>query len=120
MRVHPWVNPIVFGNDRPNRTTDIGKNVPQNQFFGFHSASMEFFMEKTYNSIWYPIPHKKGSTHFCRPAPTLPQKWSCFPKTSFRSYFGKDFFFFFFLKKLFNEKYLKPHFVQKGYIDFCL
>ncbi len=32
-----------------------GKMGPQNQFFGFHSASMEFFMEKTYKQ--YVVPH---------------------------------------------------------------
>ncbi len=26
----------------------MGKMLPQNQVFGFHSARMEFFMEKTY------------------------------------------------------------------------
>ncbi len=28
VRVHSWVTPIVFGNNRPNRTTYMGKNVP--------------------------------------------------------------------------------------------
>ncbi len=27
VRVHSWVNPIVFGNNRPNRTTDMKENV---------------------------------------------------------------------------------------------
>ncbi len=27
VRVHSWVSPIVFGNNRPNRTTDMGENV---------------------------------------------------------------------------------------------
>ncbi len=27
MRIHSWVNPIVFGNSRANRTTDMGENV---------------------------------------------------------------------------------------------
>ncbi len=27
VRVHSRVNPIVFGNNRPNRTTDVGENV---------------------------------------------------------------------------------------------
>ncbi len=27
--------------------------------------------------------------------------------------------FFFFLTKLLDEKYSKPHFIQKAYIDFC-
>ncbi len=57
MRVYPWVNRIVFGNNRCNRTTDLGENVPQNQFFGFHSASIEFFMEKTYKL--YLVPHSR-------------------------------------------------------------
>ncbi len=26
VRVHSWVNPIVFGNNRSNRTTDVGEN----------------------------------------------------------------------------------------------
>ncbi len=40
------VNPIVFGNNQPNRITGMGENVPQNWFFGFHSAGMDFFEEK--------------------------------------------------------------------------
>ncbi len=28
VRVQSWVNPMVFGNNRPNRTTDMGENVP--------------------------------------------------------------------------------------------
>ncbi len=28
VRVHSRVNPIVFGNNRPDRTTDMGENVP--------------------------------------------------------------------------------------------
>ncbi len=30
VRVHLWVNPIVFGNNRPNRITYMGGNVPPN------------------------------------------------------------------------------------------
>ncbi len=34
VRVHSsWVNPIVFGNNRPNRTTDVGENVPPKPVF---------------------------------------------------------------------------------------
>ncbi len=33
MRVLSWVNPIVFGNNRPNRTTDMGENVPPKPVF---------------------------------------------------------------------------------------
>ncbi len=47
VRVHSWVNPIVFGNNRPNRTTDIGESVPKNQFFEFKSDGMGVFQKKT-------------------------------------------------------------------------
>ncbi len=34
VRVHSWVNPIVFGNSLPNRTTtDMGENVPPKRVF---------------------------------------------------------------------------------------
>ncbi len=32
-QVHSWVNRIVFGNNRSNRTTDIGENVPSKPVF---------------------------------------------------------------------------------------
>ncbi len=47
VRVHPWVNPIAFGNNWPNRTTDIGENVSLKPVFCFHSAGTAFFEEKT-------------------------------------------------------------------------
>ncbi len=31
--VHSWVNPIVFGNNRPNRTTNMGESVPLKPVF---------------------------------------------------------------------------------------
>ncbi len=55
MRVHPRVNPIVFVNNRPNRTIVKGENVPSKPVFGFHSAGMEFFMKKNYKQ--YLVPH---------------------------------------------------------------
>ncbi len=33
VRVHSWVNHIVFGNNRPNRTTYMGENVPPKLVF---------------------------------------------------------------------------------------
>ncbi len=29
----PWVNSTVFGNNRPNRTTDMGGNMPPKPVF---------------------------------------------------------------------------------------
>ncbi len=45
--VHSWMNPIVFGNNRSSRTTDMGKMCPRNQFFGFKSDDIGFFEKKT-------------------------------------------------------------------------
>ncbi len=33
VRVYSWENRIVFENNRPNRTTDMGENVPPKQVF---------------------------------------------------------------------------------------
>ncbi len=43
VRVHSWGNPIVFGNNRHNRTTYMGKMCPENQFFGFQSDDVGVF-----------------------------------------------------------------------------
>ncbi len=37
-----WVDPIVFGNNRPNRTTDMGENVSPKPV----SDGIGFFEEK--------------------------------------------------------------------------
>ncbi len=75
VRVYPCMNSIVFGNNRPNRTTDIGKKCHQNRFFGFHSASMGFLRKTLKNSIWYHISHRKDYINFYRSTPLfLPSK----------------------------------------------
>ncbi len=33
VRVLSWVNPTVFGNNRPNRTSDMGENAPSKPVF---------------------------------------------------------------------------------------
>ncbi len=44
VQVHySWVNRIVYENKLPNRTTDIGENMPPNQFFGFKLDCFFFF-----------------------------------------------------------------------------
>ncbi len=146
VRVHTWVNHIIFGNNRSNRTTDMGENVPsklvfwllfsrygvfwgknvtavfgttfpiENWFFGFHSAGTEVFEEKFQNRIRYPISHKRGYIHFCHPT-SHSLKWSCPPICD---YFGKYCFVFFFLQKLLYKKYSKTHFLQKSLYWFLL
>ncbi len=105
LRVHPWVNSIVFGNNRLNRTTAMGGNVPPKPVFllSFNWYGT-FLWKKLINSMWYPIPRRKGSTHFCHPTPSLPQKWSCPPKIIFCGYFKK--YVFFFLKNFYFHKML--------------
>ncbi len=80
VRVHAQVNLFFFsfGNNRSNRTTDMGENVPRNWFFGFHSASMGFFEEKI--SKLYSVPNfsRKKLYSFSRT-----------PKIIFCGYFGK-------------------------------
>ncbi len=69
--------------------------------------------EKHKNSIEYPISHRKGYIHFCRPMPLSLKKG----KIIFRTVILKNIVF---SKKLSNKKYSKPHFSQKkGCIDFC-
>ncbi len=85
VRVHPWVNRIVFENNRPNRTTNIGENVPPKPFFDFHSAGVKWlclFLSPMVGSF----------------------KKSMLTKIIFRGYFGN---YCFFSKKLLNEKYSK-------------
>ncbi len=92
-----------------------GKCAPKTSFFGFHSASMIFFMEKTNKQ--YVVPHspQKRFNSILSTDANFASKMVMSPKNFFHSYFGK---YVSFLKKLFNEKSLKPHY-KKGYIEFC-
>ncbi len=68
VRVHSWVNPIVFGNNRPNRTTDMGENEPPKPVSRVLVRRYGGFCEKKLkNCIWYPIYQKKSYIHFCHP-----------------------------------------------------
>ncbi len=56
VRIHSWVNLIVFGNNRPNETTDMYENEPQNWLKG---ASSPPTLTSTFQNISLP-------THFLR------------------------------------------------------
>ncbi len=87
-----------FGNNRFNRTTDMGENVPW--FFSFHSASMGFFKEKI--SKTFSVPHFpcRRLYSFSSSNTPFPEKWSC-PR---KNYFSQLFWnYFFFLKKLIRK-----------------
>ncbi len=48
IRVHPWVNPIVFGRNQPNRITNMGENVTTKPFFWPLFSQYRIFMENFY------------------------------------------------------------------------
>ncbi len=94
-----------------------GKICSQNQFFSFHSAPMEFFVKKIYKQYLVPPFPKEKVQHIFVVQRLLYFKNGHAPQKLFFMVILKNmvsfFFFFFFLKKLFNEKYFKPRFLQK-------
>ncbi len=95
VRVHPWVNPIVFGNNQPNRIADVGENV---------APKPAFWLSFSRDGIFYGINFFVVRRLLCLKNGRVPQNFFC-------GYFEK--YVFFFLKKLFNEKYFKPPLLPK-------
>ncbi len=97
VRVHIWVNPIVFGNNRLNGNTDMEENVPLKPFFSFIQLVWAFLRKKLRNCVWYPISRRKGSIYFCLLSSRSLKNGDC-PRTPqkiiFLHYFGKYVFFF--------------------------
>ncbi len=90
VRVHSWVNPIVFGNNRPNRTTDRGKCEFKTSFSSFVGQYGFFLRTKLKICIPYftsPSP-LKVYIHFCRPT-RRSLKNGHDSKNFFHYYFGK-------------------------------
>ncbi len=79
---HSRVNPVVFGNHRPNRTADMGggggKCAPKISFLGFSKTVRSFLRKKLGRPYSVPpFPKKKlHYIHFCRPTPGVPSKWN--------------------------------------------
>ncbi len=77
VRVLSWMTPIIFGNNRPNRTTDMGENVPPKPIFWVWVSRYGDFWEKNYKTvIGTPFPEKMLFLLFDAP---FPQKWSSYP-----------------------------------------
>ncbi len=74
VRVHSWVNPIVFEIIGPIEPQIWGKICPQNRFFGFRSNGIGVFEKKTW--ILYLVPHlpKKRLYSFLSSEPPFPEK----------------------------------------------
>ncbi len=49
MQVHPWMNLVVFGNNRPNRTINIGENEP---LFGFLFSQYWIFCGENFIAVF--------------------------------------------------------------------
>ncbi len=87
MRVRPWVNPIVFGNHWPNRTTDTEEHVsPKTSFLAFIQPAWNFLRIKLINSTVFstPFPAENDQVIFvvlCDAS--LLHKWSCPQKLFF-------------------------------------
>ncbi len=91
--VHSWVNCIVFGNNRPNRTTDMGgKCAPKTCFSCLSQMVWSFLKKKLKNCIWYPISKKKKKKlhSFLLPTPHF-LKNSHAPKNNFSLLFWEKF-----------------------------
>ncbi len=118
MRVYLWVNPIVFGNHRPNRTTDMGK---------YMSTKPAFLLSFSWHGIFYgknllticgtPFPTEKGQLIFVIPGLTLPPKWPCPPKIFFVVILENDVFFVcFYFEKIVLWKIFETSFPTKKVI----
>ncbi len=88
-----------------------GKYAPKDGFSAFVQSVWIFLRKKLKNSIRYPISHRNGYINFCRPT-SLSPKNSRAQKKLFFAVILKSIIVFF-LKKLLNEEYSKPHFLQK-------
>ncbi len=92
MRIHPWVTVTAFGNNRRNRTTNMGENVTPKPVFGFHTVRMEFFMEKTYKPYFVLHSPQKMFNSFSLSKAYFASKMIMSPK----NYLSQLFWIFFF------------------------
>ncbi len=90
---HLWLNPVVFGNNRPHRTADIVENVTWKSGFPLSFSWCGVFVGKTYNSIQYPISHRKSYIFIFAVGRPVPSKMVLPPKNNFLPLFWKILFF---------------------------
>ncbi len=113
VRAHPRVNSIIFGNNRPNSTTDMGENVPPKSVFSaFIQPVWVFLRKKLKNSISYPS-HKKGYIFITVIWHLGPSNMVTPPKNFFSWLFWKIVFFF---EKTVEWKIFKTSFPTKKVI----
>ncbi len=113
MRVYPWVNPIVFGNNRPSRTTD-GENVSTKSVFRLSFSQYVFFWGNKLQKVFGTSFFMERLYSFSSSDAPFPQKWPRPPKNFFAVILENTVFFLFFFRKTWlNKKYSRSHFLQK-------
>ncbi len=118
---HRWTL-LFFGNNRPNRTTDMGEAVPPKPAFrlsfnvyGF-TCFFLFFLRKHLKTVsGTSFPTEKVIFIFVVRRP-FPSKMVVSPKIIFCSYSGK---YYFFRKNCWMENILNLLSYKKNYINFC-
>ncbi len=121
MRVHPWVNPIVFGNNRANRTTDMGENAPPKWVFWLSFSGMVFFFFLNGKNLWAvfgtPFPTEMVQLFVIRRIRCL--KNGHLHKKLFFAVILENTFCFFFFEKIVQWKIFKTSFpTKKGILIF--
>ncbi len=72
-----------FWRQSTSRTIDIGENVPQTQFFGFHSVVWAFLKKNFQNCICTPFPQKLLYSFLSQHAPVILENIVFFEKKLF-------------------------------------
>ncbi len=117
VRVYSWMDPIVFGNNLPSRTTDTGggKCVLKTSFSFLSQMVCRFLRKKLENCISYQIYPKNDYIYCCRPMPrSLKNCHVSPPQIIFRCYFDK---YCFFRKSCQMKNIQNVNAYKKGYID---
>ncbi len=112
-RMQPRVNPIVFGKNRPNGTTDPRENLPVKSVFRLSFARYEFSRGKNYNTVFgRPFTTEKGTFIFAIRRP-VPWKMVVFVRNYFSRLYRKILFF---LEKIGHRKIFEISFLTKRVI----
>ncbi len=112
-----WVNPIVFGNNRLHKTTDMGDNVRLKPVFWVSFSPYGVFWGKNLRTV-FGIPFLAEKIIFIFIIRrTVRSKMVMHPKNYFSRLFWKILHF---LEKIVKWKIFKTSFpTKKGCVDFC-
>ncbi len=113
---HVWIL-FFFFNNWSNRTTSMVENVPLKLVFLVFIQPVWGFWGKNFEScIRYPISHRKGYIHFCRPTPHSLKNGHASQKLFFVVILE---IFFFFQKNCYMKNIQNLISYKKVYVDFC-